>query len=62
MAWSWSLTNAQRGGLTTRPFVRYHLMHLGLGHDLTHVVRGGARRLIAPAAEVLRLKPELRTA
>ncbi len=62
MTWSWKLTAAQRGGLTTRQFVRYQLMHLGLGQNLTHVVRGGARRLIAPAEEVLRLRPELRTA
>ena len=27
----------------------------------THVVRGGAKHLIAPADEVLQLKPELRT-
>ena len=68
--WSWKLTDEQRGGLTTRQacpersrrVVRYQLMHLGLGHDLTHVVRGGAKRLIAPAEEVLQLKPELRAA
>lgn len=62
MTWSWKLSDEQRGGLTTRQFVRYHLMHLGLGHDLTHVVRGGARRLIAPPEEVLALKPELQAA
>lgn len=39
-----------------------HLMHLGLGHDLTHVVRGGAKRLIASPEEVLALKPELHAA
>ena len=59
VVWSWKLTDAQRGGLTTRQFVRYQLMHLGLGQDLTHVVRGGARHLIAPSDEVLALKPEL---
>jgi len=62
MVWSWKLTDAQRGGLTTRQFVRYQLMHLKLGDHLTHVVRGGARHLIAPADEVLALKPELATA
>jgi len=62
MVWSWKLTDEQRGGLTTRQFVRYQLMRLHVGHDLTHVVRGGAKRLIAPAEEVLRLKPDLRTA
>lgn len=62
MTWSWKLTDEQRGGLTTRQFVRYQLMHLGLGHDLTHVVRGGARRLIASPQEVLALKPEVQAA
>ena len=52
----------QRGGLTTRPFVRYQLLRLGLGHDLTHVVRGGGKYLIAPPDEVLKLKPELQPA
>lgn len=62
MVWSWKLTDAQRGGLTTRQFVRYQLMHLKMGDHLTHVVRGGARHLIAPADEVLALKPELAAA
>ena len=59
MTWSWKLTAEQRGGLTTRQFTRYHLLRLKLGDELTHVVRGGAKRLIAPAEEVLTLKPEL---
>ena len=70
MVWSWKLTNDQRGGLTTRQacpersrrVVRYQLMRLKMGDHLTHVVRGGARHLIAPAEEVLALKPELATA
>jgi hypothetical protein len=60
MTWSWKLTNEQRGGLTSRQFIRYHLLRLNLGRDLTHVVRGGAKRLIAPPEEVLALRPELR--
>jgi hypothetical protein len=59
MVWSWKLTDEQRGGLTTRQFVRYQLIRLKLGDDLTHVVRGGAKRLIAPPEEVLALRPEL---
>jgi transposase len=59
MTWSWKLTNEQRGGLTTRQFVRYQLLRLGLGHALTHVMRGGGKYLIAPPDEVLKLKPEL---
>ncbi len=34
-------------------------MRLQIGDDLTHVVRGGAKRLIAPPDEVLELRPEL---
>ena len=36
MRWSWVLTQEQRGGLSTRLFVRRHLMRLQLGRDLTH--------------------------
>ncbi len=65
MTWSWKLTDAQRGGLNASTclsadrFVRYQLMRLKIGGDLTYVVRGGARRLIAPPDEVLKLRPEL---
>jgi len=55
--WSWKLTDEQRSGLTTRQacpersrrVVRAQLLRLQLGADLTPVVRGGAKRLIAPA-------------
>ena len=59
MVWSWKLTDEQHGGLTTRQFVRYQLMRLNMGGHLTHVVRGGAKHLIAPAEELLAFKPEL---
>jgi hypothetical protein len=62
MRWSWQLTAEQRGGLTTRQFVRYQLLRLGLGHDLTQVTRGGGKYLIAPPDEVLKLRPELHPA
>jgi len=58
-AWSWKLTPEQQHGLTRRQFVRYQLMRLGLGNDLTHIQRGGTRRPLAPVEEVLALKPEL---
>jgi transposase len=61
-AWSWKLTAEQHGGLTRRQFVRYHLMHLGLGNDLTHIQRGGTKRPLAPVEEVRQLRPELRDA
>lgn len=60
MVWSWKLTDAQRGGLTSRQFIRAHLIRLGLGQDLTHITRGGTKRPLASVAEVLALRPELR--
>jgi transposase len=59
MRWAWELTDAQRGGLTSRQFIRYHLMRLKLGDDLTHLHYGNMPRRIAPVDEVLALKPEL---
>jgi len=60
MVWSWRLTREQRGGLTSRQFVRYGLLRLGLGDDLTHIRSGQTRPPIAPPEEVLALCPELR--
>jgi len=61
MIWSWKLTDEQRGGMTSRQFVRYGLLRLRLGEGLSHVVTGKAtQRAIAPPEEVLALHPELR--
>lgn len=60
MRWSWQLTPEQRGGLTTRQFVRLGLMQLKLGENLTHLMYGNLPRRIASVDEVLALKPELR--
>jgi transposase len=60
MVWAWKLTDEQRGGLTSRQFIRAHLIRLGLGDDLTHITRGGTRRPLATIEEVLALRPELR--
>ena len=62
MRWSWQLTDEQRGGLTSRQFIRYHLMRLQLGDDLTHIRYGNMPRRIAPVEEVLALNPERRPA
>jgi transposase len=59
MRWSWELTEAQRGGLTTRQFIRFHLMRLQLGEDLTHFRYGNMPRRIASVEELLTAKPEL---
>jgi transposase len=60
MRWSWELTDTQRGGLTTRQFIRFHLMRLRLGEDLTHIRYGNMPRRIASVEELLAVKPELR--
>jgi transposase len=60
MVWSWKLSEEQRGGLTTRQFIRAHLIRLGLGEELTHITRGGSKRRVATIEEVLALRPELR--
>ena len=62
MRWSWDLTDEQRGGLTSRQFIRYHLMRLQLGEDLTHITYGNMPRRIASVKEVLALKSELAVA
>jgi len=60
MVWSWKLNDEQRGGLTSRQFIRVHLIRLGLGEDLRHITRGGTKRGLATIEEVLALRPELR--
>jgi transposase len=60
MVWAWKLTDEQRGGLSSRQFIRTHLLRLGLGAELTHITRGGTRRPLATIEEVLALRPELR--
>jgi transposase len=60
MVWSWKLSDEQRGGLSSRQFIRMHLIRLGLGAELTHITRGGTRRPLATIEEVLELRPELR--
>jgi transposase len=59
MVWAWKLTDEQRGGLSSRQFIRAHLIGLGLGTELTHITRGGTRRPLATIEEVLALRPEL---
>ena len=60
MIWSWKLSVQERGGLTSRQLIRYHLMRLNLGYDLPYLVTGkGTKRAIASPEEVLALRPEL---
>jgi hypothetical protein len=61
MVWSWNLTDEQREGMTSRQFIRYHLMRLKMGDDLTHFPYGGRARPLASVDEVLALHPELKS-
>jgi transposase len=60
MVWAWKLSDEQRGGLSSRQFIRAHLLGLGLGAELTHIRRGGTKRPLATIEEVLALRPDLR--
>ena len=60
LTWAWSLDEAARQGLTRQQFAKYALLRLGIGQDLERIERRGYPRRLAPAAEVLALKPELR--
>ncbi|MGC8946893.1 MAG: hypothetical protein ACP5N6_12150, partial [Anaerolineae bacterium] len=59
LRWSWKLTPEQRGGLTSRQFVRYGLLRLRLGHDLSGFTYGGKPRGLASVEEILTRFPEL---
>jgi transposase len=53
MRWSWELSDEQRGGLSSRQFIRFHLMRLNLGKDLSSFSYGNMPRRIASEEEVL---------
>jgi transposase len=54
MLWAWQVGQQQRPGrLSPGQFIRFHLLKLGLGHDLDYIVRGGVKRLI-PSLEQLK--------
>jgi hypothetical protein len=55
LSWAWQLDDHQRRGLSRPQFVRWQLLHMGIGNDLTHIRTGDKRRRIAPVDEVLSL-------
>jgi hypothetical protein len=59
LIWSWSMDEKARQGMTRQQFAKYGLLRLGIGQDLERIERGGYPRRLAPAEEVLALKPEL---
>ena len=58
--WSQQMNADALRGMTRRQFVKYGLLRLGVGQQLTRIVKNGSPRGIAPAEEVFALKPELR--
>lgn len=60
LIWSWGMDEKARHGLSRQQFAKYGLLRLGVGSDITRIVRSKLPRRIAPAEEVLKLKPELR--
>ena len=60
LIWSQRMDEKALHGLTRQQFVKYGLLRLGVGQDLTRIVRNGVPRRIAPSEEVSAHKPELR--
>jgi len=58
--WSQRMDEEALRGMTRQQFVKYGLLRLGAGQDLTRFVRNGTPRRIAPTDEVLALKPDIR--
>jgi transposase len=60
LTWAWQMDEEARDGLTRQQFVRYYLMRLGIGHNLTRIALDPKHpRKIASEAELLALRPEL---
>jgi transposase len=60
MIWSQRMDEKALRGLTRQQFIKYGLLRLGVGQDLTRIERKGVPRRIAPANQVLMLRPDLR--
>jgi len=55
LTWSWLIGTACHPSLTRPQFVRYQLMHLGIGAEMTHIHHKTTRRRLASVAEVAAL-------
>ena len=60
LIWSQRMDEKALNGLTRQQFAKYGLLRLGVGQDLTRIVRSGLPRRIAPADEVLAIRPDLK--
>ncbi len=59
LIWSQRMDEGALQGLTRQQFIKYGLLRLGAGQDITRIVRNGFPRRIASSEEVLALMPEL---
>ena len=60
ISWSQRMDENTLKGMTRQQFAKYGLLRLGIGQNITRIVRNGIPRRLAPAEDVLALKPELR--
>jgi len=60
MIWSQRMDQKALRGLTRQQFIKYGLLRLGVGQDLTRIERKGVPRRIAPTDEVLKLRPHIK--
>jgi len=60
LIWSQRMDEKALQGLTRQQFIKYGLLRLGVGQDLTRIVKSGLPRRIAPTSEVLALRPDLK--
>jgi len=60
MIWSQRMDEKALRGLSRQQFIKYGLLRLGVGQDLTRIERKGIPRRIAPTDEVLKLLPDLK--
>jgi len=60
LIWSQRMDENALDGMTRQQFAKYGLLRLGIGHDITRIVRNGVPRRVAPTEEVLALKPDLK--
>jgi hypothetical protein len=60
LIWSQRMDEKALQGMTRQQFAKYGLLRLGVGQDITRIIRNGLPRRLASAEEVYTLKPELR--
>ena len=60
LTWSQRMDEKALKDMTRQQFAKYGLLRLGIGQDITRIVRNGVPRRVAPTEEVLALKPDLK--